>query len=140
MADPATSSNDEPPPEQLYKFNLPTYNDKACLWNSELYPYLRCNETFASADEMFDHIVNEHVLNAYVFSVFSSPYPAKVYTCMWFNRKTSHYCRWQIGDLDRYEGAALRDLMGHVRRHVDRLFDEAGVGDGDDAVGLDGLE
>lgn len=118
------SLEDETCPDRLYKFMLPMYNDKACLWISERFPHLRCNETFSSALEMFDHVVNEHVLNACVSSVFSSSFSAKVYICMWFERSISHYCRWRITDLDRYEGAALRDSIGHVRGHVNEVFEE----------------
>lgn len=92
----------------------PASEPHLCLWFSELHPGENCNLVFDSKETLFKHVIDEHVLVNDLVPVF---------TCMWFNRTKSRYCRRQIGDAGREEGAALEDMRRHVWAHFWEEFE-----------------
>lgn len=103
-----------------------TFNHWACLWSSPYHPHEHCNETFNSPTALYDHVVNEHVLEIHY---------AQLYTCMLREHGEAAPCRYRTGGQQGHEGTALRYMERHVMEHVFEPFVGSDVWKG--ALGLD---
>lgn len=71
-----------------------------------------CGEKCAIQAEMFDHVINEHVLP----QDFEAS--RRGYACRWHHARDALPCRFLSRDPKRWEGHEFSGVMGHVWWHV----------------------